>query len=98
MTTFELFVTFLVAIGMVIEITICFYMAKMFADIETMRYEYLDLLKDACTDGEKYFDQWGVAIDGWKKALNEWENTIQIFKDYYGCPDGDGQTEEGEQE
>lgn len=98
MTKFELFVTFLVAIGMVMEIIICFYMVKMFADIEAMRYEYLDLLKDACTDGKNCFDQWGAAMDGWRKALDEWENAIQIFNDYCGCPDGEGQTKEGEQE
>ena len=87
MTTFKVAMIILVALCIIGEMAIGWCISQMF---EVMRNEYVDLIKDINADRLKYFDEWGLALDGWKTALNEWGDTIKIFKD---CLD-----EEGEQE
>lgn len=67
MTQVEIWIALCMAFLVGGEIFICLQIAKMFADIEVMRKEYLDLMKDINADRLKYFDEWGLAIDGWKK-------------------------------
>lgn len=82
MTIFKVALIILGAICIIGKIAIGWCISQMFEDIRVMRHEYLDLLNDACTDKKVYLKEWGVALEGWKKTLNEWGETIQIFTDY----------------